>query len=632
VLPTFVIGLREGLEAALIVGIIAAFLRHERPQAMRWMWAGVALAAGLCLAAGIGLHLVNEHLPQKEQEGLETVIALLAVGAVTYMIVWMKHNARELRGSLEQHALAALARGSVAALVGMAFFAVIREGLETAVFLLAAFDAATSPLAAGGGALLGVVVACALGYGIYRGGIRINLARFFRVTGVVLVLVAAGLVASALHTAHEAGWLNSFQERAIDLRWLVDPGSVQSALLTGMLGIQPQPVVAEVTGYLLYAVPMLVYVLGRTPRRRAVEVTAVVSVLAFIAPGCGGTSSSASKRVDVKLTDAGCPAQLELASGATTFAVVNDGADAVSEFEVLDGDRILGEVENVAPGLSGEFSLTLDPGVYVTYCPGGSTTERGALRVTGKAAASADAAEQEAVAAYRKYVKAQTTELVHATKTFVDALEAGDVEKAKALYAAARKPYERIEPVAESFGNLDPAIDARAGDVPASAWTGFHPIEKLLWEQNTTAGTGKLGRRLLRDVGRLQKRVQTVELEPAQIANGSVELLNEVSKSKITGEEERYSRIDLVDFEANVEGSRAAFDAVRPILARTDSPLAKRIATRFDAVGTALGPYRRDNGFVRYDELTTADTRTLSQAIDALAEPLSGVGSIVVAR
>jgi high-affinity iron transporter len=149
----------------------------------------------------------------------------------------------------------------------MAFFAVIREGFETAVFLLAAFDATTSPIAAGTGALLGVLLAAALGYGIYRGGVRIDLARFFRVTGVVLVLVAAGLVASALHTAHEAGWLNGLQAQALDLRWLVDPGSVRSALLTGMLGLQPQPTVGEVGGYLLYAVPMLLFVLWPHMRR-----------------------------------------------------------------------------------------------------------------------------------------------------------------------------------------------------------------------------------------------------------------------------------------------------------------------------------------------------------------------------
>jgi high-affinity iron transporter len=270
-LPTFVIGLREGVEAALIVGIIAAFLRQEeRRDALRWMWAGIALASAICIAGGVTFWLVSRSLPQREQEALETVIGAIAVGAVTFMIVWMRRNARGLKRVLEGHASSALAKGSALALVAMAFFAVIREGFETSVFLLAAFDSSTSPAAAGSGALLGVVVAVGIGYGIYRGGIRLNLARFFRITGLVLVLVAAGLVATALHTAHEAGWLNGLQAQAVDLSWLVTPGTVRSSLLTGLFGFQPKPVAAETIGYLVFAIPMAIYVLwpsGFRPRR-----------------------------------------------------------------------------------------------------------------------------------------------------------------------------------------------------------------------------------------------------------------------------------------------------------------------------------------------------------------------------
>ncbi len=261
-LPTFVIGLREGLEASLIVGIVAAFLRQQgRRDALRWVWAGVVVAVAICAAVGVGLRVISQELPQAQQEGLETVVGAVAVVAVTFMVVWMRRHARGLKAMLERDAASALAEGSALALVAMAFFAVIREGFETAVFLLAAFDASTSPLAAGAGAVLGVLVAVAVGYGIYRGGVRIDLARFFRVTGVVLVLVAAGLVATALHTAHEAGWLVGLQTQAADLRWLIAPGSVRSALLTGMLGLQPQPAIGEAVGYFLYAIPMLVYVL-----------------------------------------------------------------------------------------------------------------------------------------------------------------------------------------------------------------------------------------------------------------------------------------------------------------------------------------------------------------------------------
>jgi high-affinity iron transporter len=152
----------------------------------------------------------------------------------------------------------------------MAFFAVLREGLETAVFMLAAFQASGDSTAAGTGAVLGVLVAVIIGWGIYRGGVRLDLARFFRVTAAVLVLVAAGLVATAIHTAHEGAWLNSLQGQAFDLSWFVRPGTITSSLATGVLGVQPEPTVGEVLGWLLYAVPMLAYVLWpRRWRRRA---------------------------------------------------------------------------------------------------------------------------------------------------------------------------------------------------------------------------------------------------------------------------------------------------------------------------------------------------------------------------
>lgn len=271
-LPTFIIGLREGVEASLIVGIIAAFLVSQgRRDALRPVWIGVGVAVAICTAIGVILQIVNQDLPQKGQEGLETVVGFVAVAMVSFMIIWMRRNARGLKADLHAHAASALKDGSVAALVGMAFFAVLREGFETSVFLLAAFQASTNATAAGAGAALGILVAVVIGVGIYRGGVTLNLQRFFRVTGAVLVLVAAGLVATALHTAHEAGWLLGGQGQAVDLSWLVVPGTWTASLLTGMLGLQPQPTVIEAAGYLIYAIPMVLYVLWPDrwrPKRR----------------------------------------------------------------------------------------------------------------------------------------------------------------------------------------------------------------------------------------------------------------------------------------------------------------------------------------------------------------------------
>ncbi|HEU5421154.1 MAG TPA: iron uptake transporter permease EfeU [Streptosporangiaceae bacterium] len=266
-LPTFVIGLREGLEAALIVGIIAAFLGQQgRRDALRQVWIGTAIAVVICLGIAIGLQAVSSSLPQEQQEGLETVVGALAVCMVTYMIIFMRRHSRDLKGSLEGATASALAAGSSRALVVMAFLAVLREGFETAVFLLATFDASGDSATAWLGAVIGILLATAIGYGIYRGGVRLNLSRFFRATGLVLVLVAAGLVMTALHTANEAGWLTVGQTQATDLSWLVQPGNPLSALLTGVLGIQPFPVWIEVAGWLIYLVPMAVIVAWPTRR------------------------------------------------------------------------------------------------------------------------------------------------------------------------------------------------------------------------------------------------------------------------------------------------------------------------------------------------------------------------------
>ena len=276
-LPTFVIGLREGLEASLIVGIIAAFLGQQgRRDALRQVWIGTGIGVAICIAIAIALQVISSDLPQRQQEGLETVVGALAVCMVTYMIMFMRRHARDLKGDLEGAAASALASGSGRALVVMAFLAVLREGFETAVFLLATFHASGDATASWLGAVLGIVLAAVTGYGIYRGGVRLNLARFFRITGLVLVVVAAGLVMTAVRTANEAGWLNAGQAQAFDLSWLVRPGTPLSSLLTGVLGIQPYPVWIEVIGWLAYLVPMLVIVAWPARRsRRAVAAAPV---------------------------------------------------------------------------------------------------------------------------------------------------------------------------------------------------------------------------------------------------------------------------------------------------------------------------------------------------------------------
>lgn len=320
-LATFVIGLREGLEAALIVGIIAAFLRNNG-RGLGAMWLGVGLAMILSLAVGVGLNLVEQALPQAAQEGMETVIGGIAIFFVTGMIVWMNTHARNMKRELETQAADALSHRGAFALAAMAFLAVLKEGFETAVFLLATFSAAQSAALAATGAVLGILLAVLIGWGIYIGGVRINLSRFFRVTGAFLILVAAGLVIAALRTAHEAGWLNAGQQMTVNLAWLVAPGTVQSALITGVLGMPTDPRLIELLGWCAYLIPVSLYVYW--PQRRRPSPRGALGLRYGI--GAGLLLLAAGLAVLYPAPSPGLPGVAPLAGGGTAqFAEAQNG-------------------------------------------------------------------------------------------------------------------------------------------------------------------------------------------------------------------------------------------------------------------------------------------------------------------
>ncbi len=381
------------------------------------------------------------------------------------------------------------------------------------------------------------------------------------------------------------------------------------------------------------------------PARKLAAVLALSATAALGLAACGSSDSSSSasskgaRKLTVRLTDAGCaPARLTAPTGPITFEVVNSGTSAVTEMELqTTGGIILGERENVVEGINGSFTLDVKPGRYVMNCPNGDKTNNGTLVVTGtaaKASAAPDAAQlATATNGYRTYVVGESQVLLRDTRAFVAALKTGDLNKARALFGPTRIHYEAIEPVAESFGNLDPEIDARINDVSSpSQWTGFHRIEQILWVGKTTRGTERYADELLADVQTLARRVTTLNYQAAQLANGAVELLNEVANSKITGEEDRYSHTDLSDFEGNLSGAQRAFVLLAPVLReRGDTALVNEINQRFAAVQTSLDAYRRSTplGYALYSALTPADRRKFAQQVDALAEPLSTVAARV---
>lgn len=384
----------------------------------------------------------------------------------------------------------------------------------------------------------------------------------------------------------------------------------------------------------------------RTPRAR----TSVAALIVFgplaVAGSVSATTvppdSEGAVIVSIDMTDEGCaPDATEFAAGPLTFEISNVSATGVTEFEVLDGDRILAEKENLPPGFNGEFSLALGPGTYTLYCPG-AADERNDITLTGTATtiAESDVAGvlQEGADGYLGYVQNQVDELVIGVGRLDEAIGTGDVEAARLAYINARPFYERIEPVAESFvfegRNLDAAIDLRADDVAPTDLTGFHRIEYGLWIDESTDGLGDISAMLVADVASLHELVDEIDgFQPAELANGAVGLLDEAANGKITGEEQRYSRVDLVDLAANVEGAEQAFAYLSDGLALIDPDLVATIEARFDDLHAELATMESSDdvsGYLRYDELSAAQVTALSQALQAVAEPLSNVASKVV--
>ncbi len=373
--------------------------------------------------------------------------------------------------------------------------------------------------------------------------------------------------------------------------------------------------------------------------RRVTVIGAVLGLATLTA--CAEDKSAATGDgtgpVTVKATDSACDlSRRDVKSGTSTFSVTNNGSKITEFYVYAEGDRVMGEVENIGPGLKRELIVELPAGKYQAVCKPGMVGNgiRGDLTVTGDAPTQADQDTllKQAADSYQRYVNSQAVELEEETTEFVEAVKAGDVAKAKALYPEARTYWERIEPVAESFGDLDPKIDARVNDVEAGTeWTGFHRIEQALWVSNTTKGMEKYADQLLTDVKTVVAKAKVVKLTPLQLANGAKELLDEVATGKVTGEEDRYSHTDLYDFQANVEGSQAAIQALRPALQKRDPALVTTLDTNFKAVFAALGKYRVGDGFKPYTA-SEAEKKQLGQVVDGLAEPVSQVAGVIAKK
>ena len=371
----------------------------------------------------------------------------------------------------------------------------------------------------------------------------------------------------------------------------------------------------------------------RTPARWASPLVLIASALVVSAcssdPEPAASTGDLDAPVTIEATDDACDlSRTDLAAGITTFEITNSGSQVNEVYVYADGDRIVTEKENIGPGTSYELTVDLTEGDYEVACkPGmvGDGIRTGVVVAAPTEEVEVDPLAEQAVADYREYVQGEADKLPGLVQELLVALEAGDREQAKALYAPSRLPWESIEPVAESFGDLDPRIDAREADLePGDDFTGWHRIEKALWEDEDLAAMVPVAEQLLADVEELAQRTPNAAMTPASIGNGAKELLDEVATGKITGEEEAFSHTDLVDFHGNLQGAEKAFEVLRPLVEKNEPELATTLDEQFAACAAALAVHSTGGDtFVSYDTVAEPQRQELARAVDALGEPLS---------
>ncbi|GGY40389.1 iron uptake system protein EfeO [Streptomyces djakartensis] len=382
--------------------------------------------------------------------------------------------------------------------------------------------------------------------------------------------------------------------------------------------------------------------------RPASPVSVVIAAAAALAAVTGCTEKSDAKDggnvVKVTATDDKCEVSTkEFPAGHVELAVENKGSKVTEVYVLFPDDRVVTERENIGPGTRQRVTAEVKAGDYQIACKPGMKGAgiRQAVKATGGKAVKRDPRLDKAVADYRAYVQQQADETLPLAETFAKAVKDGDIEAAKKAYAPSRIGWERTEPVAESFGDIDPKVDVREdgledGQDPATDWTGWHRLEKSLWQDKKTGDREKeLADRLITDLTDWRERVGKADITPTSMANGAKELLDEVATGKVTGEEERYSHTDLVDFKANVEGAQKSYELLKPVAQENDKALTTELDKQFAALNTLLDKYRPSTTsyeFTSYDKVGKADRKELSDAVNALAEPLSKLAAAVVVK
>ncbi|MGW3123182.1 iron uptake transporter permease EfeU [Streptomyces sp. NPDC001107] len=676
--PSFLIGLREGLEAGLIVSILVATLvRADAKSRLPQVWTGVLAAIALSMSFGAVLTFTAASLSATAQEAFGGILSVIAVAFVTAMVFWMRRSARSLTGEIKEKVTGALGMGA-GVLVVTSFLAVGREGLETALFLWTTAQAAGESAGPLTGAGIGLVLAAGLCWGLYRRVLKINLTKFFTATGVVLIVIAAGVLGYGLRDLQEGGVLPGKSAYAVDLSGSVDAGSWYSTLVQGVFNLTPTMTWLQVLGYVGYlAVVMTLFVRGvrattratktestkadaakkpgerggkteKAPRRRPawvvpVAVVAIPAVIASLAVAFGRPKPAAAQTIAVSEKECG-KGFTQPKPGRQTFQMHNTGAKT-SEVYLIDPSTsaVYGEIEGLAPGTTRALVATVVGGTYAWRCvpTGGTAVTSKAVRVTGGGSAKAvvPVSEKDLAAPlrqYKTYVNQGLATLVAQTRTLDDDIKGNHLDKARTDWLTAHLTYSSLGAAYGTFEDFDQKINGRADGLPGGVrdkdFTGFHRLEYGLWHGESAASLKTPADQLVASSAGLQKAFPAQDFDPSDLPLRAHEILENTLQFELTGDTDEGSGTNLATANANLAGTRELLTVLKPLLTTRAPKLLPTVDADIARLQKLLDGAHHGTAWTSVDRLDAATRARINGVTGQLLEDLSSVPDLLEIR
>ncbi|GAA3997393.1 iron uptake transporter permease EfeU [Streptomyces plumbiresistens] len=682
-LPSFLIGLREGLEAGLVVSVLVATLvRSGHRSRLPHVWTGVLAAVGLSMGFGAVLTFTSAGLSGQAQEAFGGSLSVVAVAFVTAMVFLMRRSARSFSGEIKEKVTAALGMGS-GVLVVTSFLAVGREGLETALFLWTTGQTAgesAGPLVGAGAGLLLATVVC---WGLYRRVLHLNLTRFFTYTGAALIVIASGVLGYGLRDLQEGGVLPGATTYAFDLSAGIDSGTWYATLLSGTLNLTPQMTWLQVMAYGAYlAVVMTLFVRGvrgtdapvaarpvpaasatsasvaepAAPRPAAacgrrlprwvlpVAALAAPSLIAGVLVAVGDAKPASAATVTVSAAHCG-KGFTTPKPGRQSFHVRNSGSRTVEAYLIDPATAaVYGEAEGIAPGTTRTLIATIGGGSYAWRCvpTSGQAVTSAAVRVTGGGTVRAVLPVSEKdlaapLAAYRAYVQRGLALLLTKTRTLQDDIEAGRLDRARKDWLPAHEQYASLGAAYGTFGDFDAEINGTTAGLPDgvkdSGFTGFHRVEYGLWHGEPAGSLARAARQLTADVAALRKDFPHQDFDPGDLPLRTHEILEGTLQQELTGATEYGSGTGLATAEANIKGTRELLGLLRPLIDKRDPKVSPSVGSWLRRTERLLLSARRGDGrWTPVGELPAATRQKLDGAMGQLLEELAPIPDLLEIR